>query len=388
MKRRDFLRSTGTGVSAALIGSLWPIAGYSQARDRYQRTLIMVELKGANDGLNTVIPFATPAYYTLRPRIALKRDEVLQLDERTGLHPSLLPLLPQWQSGHLAIVQGLGYAQPNLSHFRSIEIWHTASRSDETLQDGWLTRQFAQSAVPRSFAADGVIVGTNDLGPFSGSGTRAIVLANTEQFLRQARFAQSGVGGGNRALAHVLKTEADIVHAAVGMSGNHEFRTEFPTHAFGQSVRTAAQVLAGKAPVAVLRLSHNGYDTHQNQPGTHASLLRQLGEGLAALKGALIELNRWDQTLIMTYAEFGRRAAENGSTGTDHGTANAHFAMGGQVQGGLYGQAPQLDRLDNGNLPYAVDFRSYYATAIERWWRMPSSVALGGSFQALDFLRA
>ena len=136
------------------------------------------------------MPYGDPAYYALRPRIAIKRDDVLQLDGRSGLHPSLAPLMPVWQARELAIVQGVGYPSPNLSHFRSIEIWDTASRSEEYLTDGWLARAFASAPVPKSFAADGVVVGAAELGPLAGGGARAVALANTEQFLRQAKLAQ------------------------------------------------------------------------------------------------------------------------------------------------------------------------------------------------------
>ena len=153
-------------------------------------------------------------------------------------------------------------------------------------------------------------------------------------------------------------------------------------------MKTAAQVVASEAGVAAVRISLNGFDTHQNQPGAHANLLRQLAEGLVALRAALQELGRWDSTLVLTYAEFGRRAQENGSNGTDHGTANAHFALGGRVRGGLYGDGPRLDRLEGGNLPYAVDFRSLYATVLERWWGVPSAGPLGGRFSPIDLVKA
>lgn len=385
MDRRDFLRL----VPAASLAVLAPRFAAARGATGYRNLLVLVELKGGNDGLNTVVPYADPAYYALRPRIAIRREEVLQLDVHAGLHPALAPLVPLWKAQELAIVQGVGYPDPNLSHFRSIEIWDTASKSEEYLADGWLTRTFAAHPVPRAFAADGVIVGSSDLGPLAGTGARAVALTNTDQFLRQAKLAQPAqVAQGNRALAHLLKVEADVAQAASGLRGSFAFRTEFPPGAFGQAVRSAAQVIASDASVAAVRLSLNGFDTHQNQPQVHANLLRQLAEGLVALRAALVELKRWDSTLVMTYAEFGRRAQENGSNGTDHGTANAHFALGGRVRGGFFGAAPRLDRLDGGNLVHAVDFRSLYATALERWWGVPSAGPLGGRFPALDFLKA
>lgn len=382
MQRRDFLRWI------AVSGGLTFLPGLARAA-AYERLLILVELKGGNDGLNTVVPYADPAYYRLRPRLAVKREEVLQLDARGGLHPALAPLLPLWQAGELALIQGLGYPNPNLSHFRSIEIWDTASKSEEYLQAGWLARAFAAQPVPAGYAADGVAIGPGGLGPLAGAGARAIALTNPEQFRRQARLALPSGAGGNAALAHIRKVESDIAQAASRLAGAAApLRTEFPKGEFGNAVRTACQVIAGGAGVAALRLTLGGFDTHQNQPGAHANLLRQLADGLAALKSALIEMNRWDGTLILTYAEFGRRPQENQSNGSDHGTANAHFAIGGRVRGGFYGAAPALDRLDgNGNLPFAVDFRSLYATVLERWWDVSAVAVLGARYDGLPILK-
>lgn len=385
MKRREFLKMTTGAASLALLAPRFAMA---RSAPGYANLLVLVELKGGNDGLNTVVPYADRTYYGLRRRLAVKRDDVLQLDGRTGLHPSLAALMPVWQARELAIVQGVGYPRPNLSHFRSIEIWDTASQSEEYLADGWLTRAFALRPVPQRYAADGVVIGSQDLGPLAGTGARAIALANPTQFQRQARMAQPVHARGNSALSHIMKVEADVAQAAAGLRGEHDFRTSFPQGPFGNAVKTAAQVIASPSGVAAVRLTLNGFDTHVNQPSIHANLLRQLGDGLAALKSALVELGRWDRTLVMTYAEFGRRPQENGSNGTDHGTANAHFITGGQVRGGLYGQAPQLDRLQNGNLVHAVDFRSLYATALEGWWGVPSAGALGGRYAPLDVLRA
>jgi uncharacterized protein (DUF1501 family) len=391
MKRRDFLQFSG-GLGAAMLA---PRMAMAEGALGYQNLLILVELKGGNDGLNTLVPYANPAYYSLRPRIAIKRDDVLQLDQNVGLHPALQPLMPLWQNKELAVVQGLGYPQPNLSHFRSLEIWDTASGSAQYLHQGWLTRAFAARPPPATYSADGVIVGSQELGPLAG-GARAVALANTDQFLNNARLAMPANASGNGALNHLLKVEADIVKAADGLrprQGQSELKTEFPKGAFGEVVKTAARVVASGEQngqrVAALRLTISGFDTHQNQPGTQAELLRQLAQGLAALRSALVELNRWDSTLVMTYAEFGRRPKENLSSGTDHGTVAPHFVMGGRVKGGLLGAAPDLARLDgSGNLPYAVDFRSMYATALEKWWGIDSASILGGKFPSLDILRA
>ena len=397
MERRDFLKAGAMlGVGGAASGL--PGIVFAQGQDKrkgYGNLLILIELKGGNDGLNTVVPYTSAQYYALRPRIAIKREQVLQLDDRYGLHPSLQAMMPLWQAGELSVVQGLSYPQPNLSHFRSIEIWDTASRSDQYLREGWLTRAFAAKPVPASFGADGVIIGTADLGPLEG-GSRAVALANPDAFLNDAKLAMPSHAMGNATLAHVLKVEADIVKAADGLrpkSGKFAFQTHFPDGGFGNSIKAAMQVVAapghGGADVAVVCLSLGSFDTHTNQQGTQANLLRQLGEGIASLKSALTELGRWNDTLIVTYSEFGRRPRENLNNGTDHGTASAHFVAGGRVKGGLAGQGPVLERLDGGgNLDPSVDFRSLYATVLERWWGMDSQSVLAGRFAPLDLIKA
>ena len=385
MQRREFM----TALGAAAVTAWLPRSSSAAATGRYDNLLILVELKGGNDGLNTVVPFADADYYNLRARVAIPREQVLRLDARTGLHPSLQPLMAVWQNRELAVVQSVGYPNANLSHFRSIEIWDTASNSSEYLSAGWLTRAFGEAPVPREFAADGIVVGSSEMGPFGGGGTRALALTNTEQFLRQARFATNEGASRNNALQHILKVEQDVVQAAGNLSAGAAVRTEFPANALGQAFRTAAQVVASKAGIAAVKVTHNGYDTHSGQLNTQQRLLRELAEGMTAMRTALQEIGRWDSTLMMTYCEFGRRPKENMSGGTDHGTANAHFIMGGRVKGGLYGAPLALGRLDgNGNLPFAVDFRDLYATALERWWGINSSVALNGRFRPVDVLKA
>ncbi len=387
MDRRRFLN---TAVGVAALGPLglnlsWAAA---PAGADYRRLLVLIELKGGNDGLNTLVPYTDPAYYALRPKLAIPRDQVVQLSDRAGLHPALAPLSAFWKDRQLAVLQGVGYPAPNLSHFRSIEIWDTASKSGEYVQDGWLTRSFAAAPPPRTFAADGVIVGSNDLGPLAGSGARAVALANTEQFLRQSRLATPEGQANNKAFQHILKVEADIVQAAAHLDARHPFKTEFPPGAFGNAIKTVCQVVANPAGVAVVRVTLTGFDTHSGQPTTQARLLSELAQGIVALKSALEELRRWDDTLVLTYAEFGRRPRENLSLGTDHGTASVHFAAGGRVAGGFYGEQAPLERLGgDGNPGYALDFRSVYATVLERWWGVPAT-ALGGKFTPVAFLRA
>jgi uncharacterized protein (DUF1501 family) len=385
--RRNFVKLAASLPLAAVVPNVAFAVTPSSAS--YRKLLVLIELKGGNDGLNTVVPSSDATYYQLRPKLAIPRDQVVKLSDAVGLHPSLEPLLPLWKNRELAVLQGVGYPDPNLSHFRSIEIWDTASKSDEYLQDGWLTRTFAVAPTPSEFAADGVIVGSPDLGPLAGGGTRAIALANTEQFLRQARLAAAEGKTPNRSLQHILKVEGDILQAASHLHADYVFQTEFPEGPFGNAIKTACQVVANKAGVAVVRVTLPGFDTHSGQPNTQARLLGELARGITALKSALSELQRWNDSLVLTYAEFGRRPKENLSNGTDHGTASAHFALGGRVAGGFYGAQPRLDQLTgDGNPRHAIDFRSVYATVLERWWGVSSAGTLGGHFSTLPILRA
>ena len=383
MNRRDFLGTIG----AAACGVLVPAASHAAGAD-YGNLLILVELKGGNDALNTVVPYASADYYSLRPRLALPRDQVLQLDPAVALHPSLQALMPAWRNGELAVIQGVGYPHANLSHFRSIEIWDTAADSTQYLSEGWLARAFAAAPAPRSYAADGIVVGGNDMGPLAGARTRAIALRDTAQFLRQAPLAAPAAHARTGALEHILKVQSNIAQAAAGLTADYALQTDFPATPFGTAARTAAQLIAAGSQAAVIKLALNGFDTHSNQQPTQARLLKDLAEGLAALSTVLKEAGRWQSTLIVTYSEFGRRPRENQSAGTDHGTAASHFALGGKVRGGLYGAAPDLSRLDgNGNLPHAVDFREVYATVLERWWHAAAAGVLGGRYSPVEFLR-
>ena len=394
LRRRRFLRTSvalpiaGT-LAASDLGAASLAFAAAPATDPYRKLLVLVELKGGNDGLNTAVPYTDATYYALRPKLAIARDQVVQLSDRVGLHPALAPLAAFWRERELAVLQGVGYAAPNLSHFRSIEIWDTASPSDAYWQDGWLTRTFARHPADAAYAADGIVVGSNDLGPLSGSGARTIALGDMQTFLRRARLAQPAAAASNPALAHLLKVESDIVQARGHLGADHAFETEFPSTAFGNAIKAACQVIANPSAVAAVRVTLHGFDTHTNQAGTQTRLLGELAGGLTALKSALGELGRWNETLVLTYAEFGRRPKENLSQGTDHGTANVHFALGGRVAGGLYGELPDLTALNgDGNVRHAIDFRDVYATVLDRWWNIDSRGPLGGRFTPVPFLRS
>jgi len=380
-------------LSGLALPGLPSLAWAQRAASAADRVLVLVELKGGNDGLNTVVPYANPAYAQLRPTLALKPDEVLRLDTSLGLHPSLAPLLPMWERREMAILLGLGYPQPNLSHFRSIEIWDTASRASEYLDDGWVARAMAAGLRNAArFTTEGVAVGSAGLGALSGA--NAVSLTNTEAFVNQARLVTPASLRGNAALAHVLRVEAGVLQAAEGLRnpGATPLATEFPKDGFGQAVRATCQIVAGqkgRGGVPVFHLTHGSFDTHRGQLGTHAALLKQLADGLVALKAGLVEAGAWERTMVVTYSEFGRRARQNQSGGTDHGTAAPHFVFGGAVRGGVIGAMPDLDRLDaTQNLVHTADFRQVYATIARHWWGLDPEPVVRGRFDVLPFIES
>lgn len=356
------------------------------------RILLLVELKGGNDGLNTLVPYADPIYRELRPAIGVPRERVVQLDERVGLHEKLSPLMESWKAGDLAILQGVGYPYPNRSHFRSIEIWDTASASSQTLSEGWVAQAFNGTSIARGIGVDCVVADTNAL-PSTGPSLRTIVMQDAENFLLQADAigAASGAGdGGNPALRHLLAVRHEINAAAAGLRDRLR-SAPAPVEAYGQEfllgrqLDLATRLMTAKVPVVAIKVALGGFDTHANQAPTHERLLAFLATNLATLRKNLIGAGLWNDVVVMTYSEFGRRARQNASAGTDHGTSAPQFVMGGGVKGGLHGAYPSLADLQDGDLRHTVDFRNVFATLAQGCWGQRCDFGLRQT-QRLGFL--
>lgn len=391
MDRRQFLKAA---CAAPLLMIAPGVLAAAARPGQWDRILVLVELKGGNDGLNTVIPYEDAAYYQARPKLGVAREQALQLGGGgLGLNPAMESLMPLWQEGRVAIALGVGYPNPNRSHFRSIEIWETGSESGEYLQEGWLAHLFALHQPPAEMAADGVVLGRDDAGPLSGRKARVITMENPRQFIQQARqlAAAPGSAAGNPALERLMHVQGDIRHAVQTLGRAAEkpvaLKTAFPKTNLGRQLEVAAGLLAAQTPLAVIKVSHTGFDNHANQRAQHDRLLKDLAEAVVAFEGAMREMGLWDRVLLMTYSEFGRRVAENDSAGTDHGTAAPQFLIGGRVKGGLYGAQPSLSQLDGGDLKHTLDFRELYAAVIQKWWGLPDGGLPGGrEFRALDCL--
>jgi len=357
------------------------------------RVLLLVELKGGNDGLNTLVPYADPRYHELRPAIGVARERVLQLDEKVGLHQKLEPLMESWKAGDLAILQGVGYPYPNRSHFRSIEIWDTASASTQTLSEGWIAQAFEGTSLPKGVGVDSIVTDTNAL-PSTGPSLRTLVMQDAENFLRQAEALRDDAGAtdnGNPALRHLLAVRHEINAAAKGLSEKLRAAPP-PAQAYPQEVLLgrqfdlATRVLTARLPVVAIKTALAGFDTHANQVQQHERQIGFLAASLATLRRNLIAANAWNDVVVMTYSEFGRRAKQNASAGTDHGTAAPVFLLGSAVKSGLHGPYPNLTDLADGDPKHAIDFRRVYAALLDGWLGCPSAKVLGEKFEPLPVL--
>ncbi|WP_372742051.1 DUF1501 domain-containing protein [Neptunomonas sp.] len=351
--------------------------------------LLLVELNGGNDSLNTVVPLSQlERYNQLRPTLGLKGKERIPLDQNFALHHSLKPLLSGWEAGELALVHGLGYPDPNRSHFRSIDIWDTASASNEFLDDGWLSRGIASVG---QHGIDGVVFGRNARA-FNGNSSNYLQMTRLQAFLRQADAVNGVVlQSDNEALNHVIGLQNAVKqgHSALRdrLSKNTSLVKHFPNTKFGRQLADIAQIIQLDLGVPAFKVALSGFDTHNNQSKTHSNRLKVLAEGLDAFRRSMRASEHWRNILVVTYSEFGRRAAQNGSGGTDHGTAASHFVMGGRVKGGHLGRHPDLEALVDQDIEYTTDFRQLYHTILTDWWSLHQDLLTASAWPGLDLIR-
>ncbi len=380
--RRRFLEGAALLALTGALPAGCAVAPRTGAQASLNNVLVLVELNGGNDGLNTVVPFADPLYAKLRPTLALAPDSLVKLDARTALHPGLAPLMTAWNGGELAIVQGVGYDKPNLSHFRSIEIWETASESEQILPEGWLARVLVQQPGAARRPAEGAVFGRPSIGPLMGANARAVLMDSVQNFASKASKVDAPPASPkNSALAHIVRTQGEIARAgdilAARLQGPQPaIKTTFPRNGLGGQLSNAARLIATGADVPVIKVSLGSFDTHTYERNTHDRLMAELGGAMAAFRLAMVETGNWQRVTVMTYSEFGRRPAENSAQGTDHGTAAPHFVLGPGVRGGFHGAAPSLADLSDSNLKHHIDFRDIYASTLRQWWNIDPRQAL------------
>ncbi len=389
------------------------------------KIMVVVQLAGGNDGMSTVVPFGDDVYHRARGALAHVGKEVLKINDYVGLHANLAPLKAMYDDGHLGIVQGVGYPNPNRSHFRATDIWESAQPDRDAVTSGWVGRFFDNSC-PGADPHIGMAIGNSV--PLAMQGERTVPLSierpeayryqgrdrATYEKLNHATAASTQPSGqpsillpNTLAETSKYRKRVEVTPAAqldflertamdaqvssdqiIKLAGGHRPAAAYPANEFGQGLQTVAAMIAGDMPTRVYYVSLGGFDTHAGQKQRHDKLMEVLGQGLGAFWSDLKQSGSQDRVLVMTFSEFGRRVTTNASGGTDHGAAAPMFLMGPKITPGLLGKHPSLTDLDAGDLKYNTDFRSVYATILQNWLGTPSKPILGNQFPTLPILRA
>jgi uncharacterized protein (DUF1501 family) len=414
--RRDFLQigstliATSATVPAFLTRTAWAAAEGQPSRDR---VLVVVQLTGGNDGLNTVVPYTDEQYRRLRPKLHLADAKLHKLDDRVGLHPSLGGLAKLFQKGQACVVQSVGYPNPNRSHFESMAIWHTAP-SDEQLQQGkaavakrgWLAQAIDQRASleDQSRASLALRIGIGEM-PQALLGCRVQIpsIGDLDHLKRRTGLLDASVVreqlvGWNPAsgeLKNSLLSAARSSSLAVQATADQvermqvaEVSAKYPSNDLAKRLRSIAQLVQGGFPASIYFTEQAGFDTHSRQADTHENLLRKTGDALRAFVEDMTKNAVGRPLLVLVFSEFGRRAAENESQGTDHGTAAPVFLLGSGTVPGVHGPYPDLVNLVDDDPVFGVDFRAVYATVLQSWLGVSSESVLGKKFDAPTILKS
>jgi uncharacterized protein (DUF1501 family) len=393
--RRELLRRSALlSLSPVIPGFLARTAAAAEA-GRDARVLVVIQLDGGNDGINTVVPFGDEAYGKLRRELRLPADKLHKVADGVGLNPSMRAAADLLEGGRLAIVQGVGYPNPNRSHFESMAIWQSA-RSDGGRGEpaGWLGR--ALDSAPGSNGPAAVFVGEQSLPRAlftrravttsfaDASDLRLVVpppVGPTAECPKRPHELEAFV---HRTVASAYATATELEAAASRRDGV----ARYPETDLARRLELVARSIKSEAAARVYYLIQPGYDTHAVQLPAHAQLLREFSGGLKAFLDDLAAAKLADRVVVLAFSEFGRRPAENGSLGTDHGTAGPVFLAGAAVKPGLVGKTPSLGDLQDGDLKWGIDFRSVYATVLDRWLGVLSDAILLGHFEPLPLLKA
>lgn len=408
LTRREFLFK-GTALLATLgIGGPMMLAGKSllvpdkEDGGASSPVLVVVQLSGGNDGINTVVPYGFGGYYDARPTLKITEDQVLALDHNVGLHPSLAGLHELYRKGKLAVIQGVGYPDPNRSHFRSMEIWQTAEPA-KYIRSGWLGRYVESSLAKDDNPLKAIQIGMTANKAFNSDTINVPVVQSIETYnfldpktsrLEYNRIAKAFLDmyDPKRQRTHIAVTcqrgmdAYESVQAIHALGDAYRNKVEYPQSNFAKDLQLVAKMLASGSGTRVFYVELGGFDDHAQEKEQHAKLLKQMDEGLSAFYKDLEAQGLEERVVTMAFSEFGRRVKENGSGGTDHGTAAPVLVFGGRVKGGLYGVYPSLTDLDQGDLKYDIDFRSVYYTLVEDWMKGDARSVLGKAYEKLGFV--
>lgn len=393
LNRRTFLQNASLVSLAPLLPTFLPrsLSGAeSQANDRI---LVVIQLSGGNDGLNTVIPFKDDAYAKARPTLRIAERDAVKLTDSLGLHPAMKPAAELFESGRLAIVQGVSYPNPNRSHFESMSIWHHA-RTDFAQHDriGWLGRagdlQLRVTGTPDSF-----FLGNEEL-PVAIRGRRAqcVSMDSAQDLKLISPIEPARVAAADSAdLSAFIQQSLDDSYLAAkqfqeNTPASGATAAGYPNSRLSRHLQLVSKMIKLGGKTRVYYTSQSGYDTHSTQADTHRNLLREFSTALRAFLEDLKQAGLDDRVVVLAFSEFGRRVEENGSAGTDHGAAGPMFLAGSKVQRSILGEHPSLTDLDDGDLKLRYDFRQVYATLLDRWLAVDAKAVLGGEFGTLPLI--
>lgn len=402
--RREFLRHLGAAGVVSLSG-LPPafLSNAVAAGNDSDRVLVLVQMAGGNDGLNTVVPIRNDAYYKARPGIAIGRNSALKLSSELGLHPAMQGFNELFDEGQLSVIQGVGYKNPDRSHFRSMDIWQSAHPNSDDISTGWIGR-----AIDERFGKNGsaklpaLSIGTQKL-PLSLLSNRISVPTirdpkryelkipgdsiQRKKYLKAVQVAvdQPATAGSNlEFLRRTTKAAVSSSEALKRVGQNYRPATAYPFSSLANQLKLVAQMIASDFGPRVYFVSHGGFDTHSQQAAAHNTLLNELSSSVTAFVRDIQGHGLGDRVNVLTFSEFGRRVKENGSLGTDHGAASQMFAIGKKVNGGIIGKHPSLTDLDDGDLKFHTDFRSVYANVLDQWLEIDSKKVLGEKFKPVE----
>ncbi len=372
MHRRQILNSLLSGLILPLV----PLK-IASAAAKTGRRIVLIELSGANDGLNTVIPFTNDRYFDLRPKLAIQKDVRFNISNSLALHSALTDLGSVWERGDLAVIQGLGYPGANRSHFKSIALWETGGDGSGSGETGWLTEDIEGLGSAYDFDAHGISL-DGGMGVFTSKNGVWLSMTSAEQFKRLSQTAMTAKTTSQNPALEMLLTRAAALNSSMERITNKLNTSRgrnFNMRAgdLGRQLSLASTLIAAGIDTPVLKVKIDGFDTHEDQPWRHQRLLEDLGRAMSGFAQQMRKIGQWDNTLVLTYSEFGRRAVENSTRGTDHGTAAPHFLAGGSINGGIYGKHPSLSKLIDGDMQFTMDYRSVYDWVLSQWFEIENN---------------
>jgi uncharacterized protein (DUF1501 family) len=397
IKRKQFIQLGSLATASLMLPKFLKAFERPAAVPSGNKVFVVLQLSGGNDGLNTVIPVRNDLYYRARPKLGIQKEGALSITDEVGLHPALTGFKELYDDGSLGILNSVGYPNPDRSHFRSMDIWQTASASNDYIHTGWLGRYLDAQCLGCDKPTQALEIDDVLSLALKGEQVKGIALKDPQRLYNTSHdkyfkdiLADHQNGQEEQPVDYLYKTMAETLSSAdyiYKQSRLHPSATQYPKTELGKSLQTIASLIFSDINTKVYYLSLGSFDTHVNQQNQQQRLFTELNDAVKSFVTDLKSNNRFDDVLLVTFSEFGRRVSQNASGGTDHGTANNMFLVGGGLkQKGLINKMPGLDDLSEGDLKYEVDFKDVYATVLKKWLNADDKSILGKQFSHLDFI--